>query len=497
MSTLLKRIIDNKTARILFYFYVLIILLSGFFIVSNYLNQKNQTAENVYAGLKPLVNITSEQISAQKLEWLLKTYTEKDDLTSVDDDSLYFELNMMMNHIAKNQELKSPMYLLRYNQEEDIFQYIVRSDAKVYYLHAYRQYPKELKSKYGKRGVIPLYTTENGTWLSAFSPIKTEDGEVIAIVEADVNVDRYFAKVKGDFKRTLLVSLLGVILIALILIPIIRKILKQEEKNTLEILEQKLLVEEYSREVQASVRYASSLQKAITRPFNQLEFFTFFDLLYEPRDIVSGDFRWSYETEKYFYLAVGDCTGHGVPGAMLSVIGSTMLNHLFKNGEDLHPNQILDEFDNEFTGYINSGADNLRLDGMDISLIRICKSDKSVEYSGGFIDLVYFNKDEMNFIHSNRYPIGGADAYPKNGFTNHVLNLEGKTTFFLFSDGFQDQFGGERNKKLGRKQFICWLNESLNIPHKKRMSFIEKKMAEYQGNEFQVDDRILVVLEIN
>ncbi len=497
MGYLIKQIIENKSARILFYFYLLIVLLSSFFIVANYFNQKKHTAENIHATLQPIVNITANQISAYNLEALLKEYPNKNDLKLITDDSLYYALNMLLFEVAKAEGLKSPMYLIRYNEEKDVFEYIVRSDEKVYYLHKYRKFPKELKDNYGKKGTIPVYTTENGTWLSAYSPILKDNGEVIALVEADVNVDSYFAKVKSNYRKSLIFSSIGVLLIALLLIPIIRNILRKEEKINQEILEQKQLVEDYSREVQASVRYASSLQKAIVKPFKKLEFFSFFDMLYEPRDIVSGDFRWSIETEDYFYLAVGDCTGHGVPGAMLSVIGSTMLNNIFKDGKDLHPNEILDDFDKEFTSYINSGVENLRMDGMDISLIRICKNERIVEYSGGFIDLVYFHKGEMNSVRSNRYPIGGADAYPKSGFTNHVLHLDGKTTFFMFSDGFQDQFGGERDKKLGRKRFIEWLKESLEQPQKSRMSFIEKKMSRHQGLSFQIDDRILVVLEIN
>lgn len=497
MGYLLKQIIENKSARILFYFYLLIVLLSSFFIVANYYNQKRHTAKNIHTALQPVVNITADQISAKKLEWLLETFPEKDDLRKITDDSLYLALNEHLFNVAKTEELKSPMYLIRYNAKKDVFEYIVRSDEKVYYLHEYREFPKALKDNYGKKGTIPVYTTENGTWLSAYAPIVKENGEVLALVEADVNVDSYFESVRSDFRKSLLLSAIGVLLIALLLIPIIRNILRKEEKVTNEILEQKQLVEDYSKEVQASVRYASSLQKAIAKPFSKLDFFTFFDMLYEPRDIVSGDFRWSTETEGYFYLAVGDCTGHGVPGAMLSVIGSTMLNNLFKEGKDLHPGEILEAFDKDFTTYINSGGENLRMDGMDISLIRICKNQRIVEYSGGFIDLIYFNQGEMQCVRSNRYPIGGADAYPKIGFETHTLKLEGNATFFMFSDGFQDQFGGERDKKLGKKQFIGWLKESLDIPKNERMSFIEKKMALHQGFNFQVDDRILVVLEIN
>ncbi len=497
MANILKQILDNKGARVLFFFYLLIILLSGFFITINYFKQKEQTTAFIHAGLKPIVNLTAERISGDKLDGLLENFPNKDDLKDIHDDSLYLNLNMLMLHAAQIEKLKSPMYLIRYNEKKDVFEYIVRSDTKVYYLHEYTKFPKELRDNYGKSGTIPLYTTENGTWLSAYAPIKSEDGKVVGVVEADVNVQSYFAHVRQDFRRTLLFSFIGILVIALILLPIIRKMLKREERKTQELLEQKFLVDEYSREVQASVRYASSLQKAIVKPFNHRNFFTFFDLLYQPRDIVSGDFRWTTETQNFFYIAIGDCTGHGVPGAMLSVIGSTMLNNLFKSGKELSPGKILEEFDEEFTAYINSGSESLRMDGMDISLIRICKKEKKIEYSGGFIDLVYFHKDQMQFIRADRYPIGGSNAYPKSGFTNHLLELEGKSNFFLFSDGFQDQFGGERDKKLGRKVFIEWLKDSLNIPDKERMSFIEKKMKYYQGESFQVDDRILVVLEIN
>ena len=496
MGYLIKQIFENRGARILFYFYLLIILLSGFFITFNYFKQKNQTMENIHSKLCPIVNLTAKQISGDKLEKMLITFSVKDDLKEIHDDSLYWELNMMLNDIAVSEKLKSPIYLLQYNPKKDVFEYIVRSDEQVYYLHEYTNYPEGLRENYNVKGALPPYTTENGTWLSAHAPIVNSAGQTVAIVEADENVESYFEKVQSDFRKSLLFSVIGVFLIALILIPVIRKILKREEKLNKEMLEQKQLVDEYSREVQASVRYASNLQKAIVKPFSDNEFFSFFDMLYQPRDIVSGDFRWSNETEDYFYLAVGDCTGHGVPGAMLSVIGSTMLNNLFKSGEDITPGKALEEFDNEFTSYINSSVDTLRMDGMDITMIRICKKDKNVMYSGGFIDLVYLEDGEMKFIRSNRYPIGGADAYPKAGFKNHELILKGNTTFFMFSDGFQDQFGGERDKKLGRKRFIGWLKQSLAEPKLKRMQFIEKKMSVHQGLGFQVDDRILVVLEI-
>jgi serine phosphatase RsbU (regulator of sigma subunit) len=496
MSYLIRRIFENKTARILFYFYFIIIILTSFFIIFNYFNQKKQIAETVHTKLWSIVKTASSQVSGDDLDNLLKNKPNKNDLVTHFEDSTYLKLQTALAKVDSIQELDNPLYILQFDKSRDLFRYVIRSDEKVYYLHEYKLFPKELKLHYDKGGFLPVYETENGTWLSAFEPIRNRFNRVVGVVEADVNAKEYFEKVKNEFLWMLFYSVIGVILIALILLPVVIKILRQDEEYIKEITYQKETIEAYSNEVQASSRYASNIQKALVRTIENKGVIKSITFLNQPRDIVSGDFRWSFETEEFVYFSVGDCTGHGMPGAVLSVIGATILNGLFVNGKDKTPEEVLLKLDKQFTDYINLSSDQLRMDGMDICVLRLNKMSNELMFSGALQNLVCFQDGELKTIKGCRFPIGAARFYPNKKFINHTLPLKGKLDFFIYTDGFQDQFGGEKGKKLGSKNFLSVLNESLTLTGKSRVGYIEKQVEEYQGQEFQVDDRLLMSLEM-
>lgn len=496
MSYLLRRIFENKTARILFYFYLIIIVLTAFFVTTNYFTQKKQTAEIISAKLWSVVRSASNQISGDRLEGLLDKNPRKNDILTLEENSTYLSLQKSLANVASYQMLDNPLYILFYDKKSGLFRYVVRSDEKVYYLHEYKKFPDELMRNYDKGGFLPIYDSENGTWLSAFEPIRDRYNRVVGVVEADVNAKEYFKKVRNEFLIMLFYSVIGVLFITLLMLPVVRKILRRDEAFIREITYQKETIEAYSKEVQASSRYASNIQKALVRTIECKGVIKKMNFINQPKDIVSGDFRWSYETDDFVYFSVGDCTGHGIPGAVLSVIGATILNGLFVNGKDKTPAEVLVKLDEQFSTYINLSSDQLRMDGMDIGLFRLDKMSNILMFSGALQNLVYAQNGEFTVIKGCRFPIGAARFYPNKKFINHTFEGKGKLDLFFYTDGFQDQFGGEKGKKLGNTPFTSILKRSLELEGKSRVDFIEKRISEYQNEEFQVDDRLLMSIEL-
>lgn len=499
MSYLIKRLFKNKSTRVLVYFYLLIIVLGVFFEFSSYFQQKRFLSQATYARLQPIAKFAASEIDAYRLKNLLNNNVQKDDLTHVKQNDNYFKIHAALKRVYELEEVKSPIYILIYDEQRDVFRYVVRSDDQMYYLHKYHEYPGSLLELYknGQGGSLPIYESENGEWLSAVEPILDGQGNVIAIVEVDENARLYFEEVRKHFVQEFIYIFTGILAIALILIPVVRKILIDEKKRLDEITHQRDTIEEFSNEVQASVRYASALQKALVRPLESNEVVQNVFIVNKPRDIVSGDFRWYADSDEYYYIAVADCTGHGVPGAMLSVIGSTILNMLLKQENNPTPGKLLESFDELFSAYINMKSEGLRRDGMDIGVVRVCKKNSEIIFAGGYNDLFYKTNNEIVRIKGNRYPVGGGEDYVKKGFTDHEIKIEGKKQFFLFSDGFQDQFGGHEGKKLGKKGWLNILNNTSEIPLKKRSKYVDNSMMKWQGDNFQVDDMLLVSFEIN
>ncbi|MCX6296779.1 MAG: SpoIIE family protein phosphatase [Bacteroidetes bacterium] len=236
----------------------------------------------------------------------------------------------------------------------------------------------------------------------------------------------------------------------------------QVEERTHEIVEQKKLIEEKNKDITDSINYAKRIQDSILPEQTLLNsIFTDSFVLFKPKDIVSGDFYWFAEHKGVKIIAVADCTGHGVPGALMSMIGSNILNKLVLENGLTQPDLILNELHEEVRTALkqkeNASETN---DGMDIAIISITKDQ--LHYSGAHRPLYYITNNILQEIKADKFPIGGIQQEEKRIFTNHVLTLQQNDKIYLSSDGFADQFGGESGKKLMTKKFKELLQ---NIQH--------------------------------
>jgi len=275
----------------------------------------------------------------------------------------------------------------------------------------------------------------------------------------------------------------------------------EKQKETVE--EQKHLVEEKQKEIVDSITYAKRLQQAILPSNEELKkYLPDYFLLYKPKDIIAGDFYWMEHLDEIIYIAAADSTGHGVPGAMVSVVCSNAINRAVKEFGLRETGKILDKTRELVLETFEKSGEEIK-DGMDISLLSIDKNKKQISWSGANNHLWYIvnsiglngiEKKELKEIVADKQPIGKTDH--SKPFTTHYLELKKGDIFYLMTDGYPDQFGGSKGKKFKYKQ-LEELLFSLNgeeLTHQSEI--LNAKFEEWKGNLEQVDDVTIIGIKI-
>jgi sigma-B regulation protein RsbU (phosphoserine phosphatase) len=268
---------------------------------------------------------------------------------------------------------------------------------------------------------------------------------------------------------------------------------KLNEKKLLESNKQLL---EQNKDITDSIYYAQRIQQSILQTPEQLEsYFNDSFLLYKPKDIVSGDYYWFYEDETYKYISVVDCTGHGVPGAMMSMVANSMFKEVFINRKATDPSEILKALDEELAKSINRNQDASFNDGMDVALIRIHKQTHELFFSGAFRSILIARGQEVTELKGSRYPIGFYSGIEKV-FDNNTFQLEKDDNVYLFTDGFIDQFGGERNKKLNKSNFKDLISTIHEMSMEEQEAFLEYSFNNWKQDQEQTDDVLVVGIRV-
>jgi len=493
VSNLFQQILGNVTTRIMFLIYMSIIGITAFFIIFGYVNQLNLYEVKEYEKLQALTSSLAINVDGDIHSQLMNETKWQGDILKIDDNPNYLKIHSMLKEAHEENNLSSALYTIQYDEDEMLFHYGVRSDTFVDFRNQYEMFPEVLLEKMDVGGIIPRYKTENGEWLSAFFPIKNSTGETVALLEADVEFGHFRKMVFNQYKNQALISLVVILIMALILIPYARRILREEDKTTQSILEQNRVIALKNRDITDSINYARKIQESLLPHTEQIQ-----DALpnsfvyYKPRDIVSGDFYWFKEIEGKLLLSAVDCTGHGVPGALMSMIGFSKLNEISHN-KNADPGYILEKLDEGVREALSSKRyDNESKDGMDMALCSFDTKRKKVQYSGAFRPLIKINGESIEEIKGNRYPIGGGSSYVKNGFTTHEFDITEGDCFYMFSDGFPDQFGGPKDKKFMNKKFKQLLCEIQKLSPQEQMFRLETELNNWKGDTEQVDDVLVI-----
>jgi len=273
--------------------------------------------------------------------------------------------------------------------------------------------------------------------------------------------------------------------------------LEQQKEEILaqrdEIEVQKDKIEDKNKNITASITYAKRIQEAMLPLRDKIDqAFDDYFILFKPRDIVSGDFYWFSTKNNKIILTAVDCTGHGVPGAFMSMIGSEILTTIVGQGITV-PAEILD-YMNRYVRKALKQDQTENQDGMDMSLCTIDKLHKTVEWGGAKNPMVYVQNNELIHLKGDMQSIGGHQLSKKERqFSNHTVSYEsGPTYFYIFTDGFQDQFGGGKGRKFMIKSLKELIFENYQKPMKEQQVILNKAIEDWKFGAEQTDD-ILVI----
>lgn len=274
----------------------------------------------------------------------------------------------------------------------------------------------------------------------------------------------------------------------------LKKIIKSA---TAEIMEQKDLLEEKNRNIMDSIRYAQRIQEAVTPSDTRfLKYFKDSFILWKPRDIVSGDFYWLSQKDDKVFLAAADCTGHGVPGAFMSIMGISFLNQIVALPEVKSAADTLNHLrSNIITALNKEQNDTSNKDGMDIALCVFDFNKLTVDYAGAYNSLYLFRDGELLETKADRMPIGvhDRDSIP---FKNNSIKLKSGDQLYIFSDGYIDQFGGPKEKKFMTKRFKKLLGEITKLSMQEQKERLWEIITDWRGEIEQVDDIIIIGIRI-
>jgi len=286
----------------------------------------------------------------------------------------------------------------------------------------------------------------------------------------------------------------GLIIIVIIILLSLVFLYSQFNKTR----KQKSVIESKQKEIKDSISYAKKIQDAIMTSSIYIEdvipkSFIFF----QPKDVVSGDFYWVYKSAKNeIFIAVADCTGHGVPGAFMSMIGNSLLNEIIIEKKTENPAEVLNSLREQIIKSLKQNDEvSETKDGMDMSLCKYNPKTKAVEFAGAYNSLIHVSEDELVTIKGDSQPVSVHYAKSKS-FTKKEIKVKKGDMLYLSSDGFQDQFGGLKDKKYMALKFKSFLKKISVNTSQEQLSLLKDEFNSWKGDSEQIDDVCVMGIRI-
>ncbi|MBS1651979.1 MAG: SpoIIE family protein phosphatase [Bacteroidetes bacterium] len=408
---------------------------------------------------------------------------------------------------------KTDLAIINYEKAKDIYKKVFEIEELENCLNNLIKNYSSNKKKYASQlldAYEMYYAVQERLKLNEVKRIvaKEKYEEELKIAEAQYKLDKQISNAKAVAKEQkqknfLLLLLVIAISILIFAILIFKSNLSNKKKNKIiskqkeEVETQKQIIEEKHKDITDSITYAHRIQTALIPDYNALfKTFSKCGLIYLPRNIVSGDFYWFTQSNSFFVFALADCTGHGVPGAFMSLIGINGLNAITKEKGIYTPGLVLDELKMIVVNSVNDeNNENKSRDGMDIAVIKIEKN--LLTFSGANQSIYILRNTELIELKGNKQPVGLSDSTEK--FKNLRFELLAKDRIILFSDGIVDQFGSENNasvpKKLKVKRLREWIIETSIYSVTEQTQTIKQKLIAFKGVNEQTDDITFVIFE--
>jgi serine phosphatase RsbU (regulator of sigma subunit) len=301
-----------------------------------------------------------------------------------------------------------------------------------------------------------------------------------------------------------------VVLFAIFGIYVFDKIRTRKLKQSKKVLEEKVTerteelaaknaeLAEKNKDITDSIRYAKRIQEAILPPESLVKKYLPDSFIFaKPKDIVSGDFYLVDKKGEQVVFAAVDCTGHGVPGAFMSIVGHNILSHALSESGTVTPSVLLDKLNKGVSEALNQASEDTKLrDGMDIALCAVNFNTLELQFAGAYNPLFIVRGGEFIEVKGDNIAIGSYTGIQQSTYTNHRIQLQKGDIIYVFTDGYIDQFGGPDGKKFKLNQFKSMLSTLNNVSLPQQALIIEKSIEQWRGVLQQVDDILVIGVKI-
>ncbi|MBL7938194.1 MAG: SpoIIE family protein phosphatase [Flavobacteriales bacterium] len=444
--------------------------------------------------LTQLGSITStlaEQLNAAHVRDLRARYDSRGMIIKNTQDAWYYVMHERLRKAAERNGLSSPLEVIAYDDADEEMQVIVTSAEIPSFRAPWQGDPKALLEAKNGSGSTTIGSAEHAE-LVAFEAMRTEDGELVGLVVARSPAHVAKANAMAALFRNIGIAVLIFGIAGILLFRYVGRWLKHEEDRHRHLQDKHAGITD-------SIAYAGKIQRALVP--SSLVYDTLFAdsfVIDRPKDVVSGDFHWVHRIDEHTcYVAAADCTGHGLPGAMMAAIGCSLLNEIVPKFPEKDPAEILAILHTRMVSALNQqGKQRGAGDGMDVALCRVDRRSKEILFAGAFRPVYWLHQGQLSVINGDRRPVGGGHNDGDRKFTSHRLAYTAGDRIYLFSDGYVDQFGGPERKRFMTSKLQDLIARNQHLPLKEQALVFDRTFLEWKGNEEQLDDVCMLGLAV-
>lgn len=444
--------------------------------------------------LTQLGSITStlaEQLNASHVRSLRERYDGRGMIIKNTQDAWYYVMHERLRKAAERNELSAPLEVIAYDSGKQEMQVMVTSAETPSFRAPWAGDAKALLAAVDGSGTTTIGAKENAE-LIAFDAMRTDDGELVGLVVARSPAHAARANAMAALLRNIGIALLLFSVAGSLLFRYVDRWLKHEE-DRLQNLQDK------HTGITDSIAYAGKIQRALV-PSALIydELFADSFIIDRPKDVVSGDFHWVHRIDEHTcYVAAADCTGHGLPGAMMAAIGCSLLNEIVPQHPEKDPADILAILHTRMVSALNQqGKQRGAGDGMDVSLCKVDRKAHEILFAGAYRPLYWLHQGQLSVINGDRRPVGGGHGDSDRKFTCHRLAYTTGDRIYLFSDGYVDQFGGPERKRFMTSKLQDLIAKNQHLPLKEQAVVFDRTFLEWKGAEEQLDDVCMLGLAV-
>ncbi|MEZ4755970.1 MAG: PP2C family protein-serine/threonine phosphatase [Flavobacteriales bacterium] len=430
-------------------------------------------------------------INADHLALLVEKYPERGMLVKPTQDAWAYVLHDQLRRTASIHPDLPPLLVLRKNDRSQGLVQLASSATQLHWRSPFTASIAEVMRSYERGGSFTL-EAEGRTWAAQAAPLIGSTGRQEGIVLGRVDVASAHALAMGDLGRNAALAVVLLLAIGLLLHRSVGTWLRREEQERIE------LSTAHAR-ITDSLAYAGRIQRALVpdRAVYAAHFPGSF-LIDRPKQVVSGDFHWFHcISEHESLVATADCTGHGVPGAMLAAIACSALNEVAARHPQHDPAELLSELNERLIAVLHQeGLARGAGDGLDIALCRIDRRSHTILFAGAMRPLYWWHNGQLSVINGDRRPVGGAQHGRSRQFTCHRLAYSEGDRIYLFSDGYVDQLGGPTGERFMSTRLQEVLRTHATLPMNEQCHVLERTLDQWQGHQEQLDDVCMLGLAV-